>query len=291
MNEKTPPMSRRSFLRNGLCNVGIVGAGCLSFGDDGTGDDSPDGIHRGQPVDDSDLELVFEDEFDGEWLDPEKWQTRYPWGAREHNYNGYASEENVYFWDEKLVIKVEEEFQNGRPYKTGVVSSTVPFSSGYVEGYIKVPPARPGFWPAFWLTSASGWPPEIDIFEFFGDDPRAWMTYHYLGSDGDTRKVEESYGGSNFSEEFHLYSVDWTPQRISWGIDGEERFRYSGEHIEIDDMYLIFNFGIDPDFLDSPTEEDLPAYLEAESVRVWEHTDQTDDVTEIERSSGTVRRR
>jgi len=285
MSRDSERFSRREVLRSSVVSFGIVGGGCLNRDSDTESEanlqnasNSSSGSQNNTdseagPADASNLELVFEDTFDSNPINAEKWRTNYPWGSREHNYNGYTSSQNVYVYDGSLIIEAEEKAQEGNSYTTGVAVPKRTFTPGYVEGYIKVPPITPGFWPAFWLTSVERWPPEIDIFEFFGDDPRAWMTYHYEGTNGEPQKVDSTYGGANFGDEFHRYGVDWNANRIIWYIDGQERFRYSGENIQIDDMNLIFNFGIDPDFLQSPPSDALPADLEMSEVRVWEYVD------------------
>jgi len=50
------------------------------------------------------------------------------------------------------------------PYETGVVRSRDKFKYGYFECKIALP-LENGQWPAFWLTGAIDWPPEIDIVE------------------------------------------------------------------------------------------------------------------------------
>lgn len=287
MSKDFSQISRRNLLRSSLSSLGIGGAGCSRSENEnqtrenqspanetqgGSGSQNATDSDSGPP-DDSNMELVFEDTFDSDRIDAEKWRTNYPWDTREHNYNGYASSQNVYLYDGKLIIQAEEQSQEGNSYTTGVAAPKRVFGPGYVEGYIKTPPARPGFWPAFWLTSASVWPPEIDLFEFFGTDPRAWMSYHYENDRGEHQRVASPYGGQKFSDQFHRYSVDWNFDRIIWYIDGEERYRYAGENLKIEDMWLIFNFGIDPDFLETPSSEDLPATLEMAEVRVWELAD------------------
>lgn len=278
--------SRRDLLRTSLCSLGGIGAGCLDTQTTDETSTTATETARCETRDYSNMELVFEDTFDSDTIDTEKWRTNYPWGSREHNYDGYASSQNVYLYDGKLVIEAEDRPRNGKSYTTGVAAAKRPFSPGYVEGYIKTPPAVSGFWPAFWLTSVSEWPPEIDLFEFFGSDPRAWMSYHYRDTNGDHQRITSRFGGSDFSNRFHKYAVDWNADRIIWYIDGVERFRYGGEFLEIDDMWLIFNFGIDPEFLDSPSSDDLPATLEMASVRVWERTDSVTD-TPTSTESGT----
>lgn len=157
------------------------------------------------------------------------------------------------------------------PYTTGVATPYRSFGPGYIEGRIRIPPTVDGFWPAFWLTPDDQWPPEIDIFEFFGSDPCPHMTYYYRDSDGDIQTEEETYCGPDFSGTFHEYAVDWREDRIVWYIDGEERFRFEDEaQISTDEMRLILNFGIDAPFLEAPNSDDLPAYMEIDRVRVWE---------------------
>lgn len=157
------------------------------------------------------------------------------------------------------------------PYTTGVATPYRSFGPGYIVGRIRIPPTVDGFWPAFWLTPDDQWPPEIDIFEFFGSDPCPHMTYYYRDSDGNIQTEEETYCGPNFSAGFHEYAVDWREDRIVWYIDGEERFRFEDEaQIATDEMRLILNFGIDAPFLETPNSDDLPAYMEIDRVQVWE---------------------
>ena len=273
--------SRRGAIRAGLgclTGVGVSGASLSTLDRAGgsvaarRSDDSPTAASPNEsgPPDTSEMELIVEDQFRTGALDTAKWSDKYPWDARTHNYDGYAAPENVYVEDGSLVLKATNQPREDRTYSTGVVSATEVFEPGYFEASIKVPPHRPGFWPAFWLTSASYHPPEIDIFEFFGTDPRAHMTYHFANSEGREEKVRERWG-NGFADGFHTYSVDWEPpERIVWYIDGVERFRYDGEYVSDEFCYLILNFGIDRPGDPPPRPKDLPATYEVEWIRCWE---------------------
>ena len=224
------------------------------------------------PIDTENMTPVLDDSFLDGSLDTSTWRNKYPWNSRTHNYDGYASPENVRVVSDTLVLKAERERRNGKPYTTGVISTKRVLRPGYYEASIKIPPTNPGFWPAFWLTSASEWPPEIDIFEFFGSDPRVWMTYHYYNSNSDRNgKIRDTYSGTDFSDRFHRYGVDWRPERITWYIDGIERFQYAGKFLKLEYMWMILNFGIGAPFLKRPRPEDLPATYEVEWVRGWEY--------------------
>ncbi|WP_435361554.1 glycoside hydrolase family 16 protein [Haloarchaeobius sp. DFWS5] len=217
------------------------------------------------------MTLVIEDQFDGNELDRQTWWDKYPWNSRTHNYDAYAAPENVFVENGRLVLKAEDERTKQEPFTTGVVSAKKVFKPGFFEASIKLPQMAPGFWPAFWLTSASYHPPEIDIFEFYGTDPRSHMTYHFVNSENQERKVQKNWGGPDFSAHFHTFSVDWNPpKKISWYIDGVERFRYDGEFVSDEYCYLILNFGLGPPDGESPDTSALPALYEVDWIRCWE---------------------
>jgi beta-glucanase (GH16 family) len=80
--------------------------------------------------------------------------------------------------------------------------------------------------PAFWLLGdnigSAGWPQcgEIDIMENVGNEPNtAHGTIHgpgYSGSNG----IGAAYNGPVLADDFHTYAVDWSPNSISWSVDG-----------------------------------------------------------------------
>lgn len=269
MERNNTYLSRREVLCIGACITGGTVSGCLD--DEHEYGPTPE---EDPPVDVSDMDLEFWDTFERDELDEDRWYDKYPWYARTHNYNGYADPENSYIEDDILVLEAEEKPQNDKDYTTGVVSSNRHFSPGYFEGRIKIPPTVTGFWPAFWLTPYDEWPPEIDIFEFFGDDPCCHMTYHYRDDDGELVEVNEEVCETDYSEDFHVYGVDWSSEEIVWYIDGEEQFTYDDEEfVTEEEMALIFNFGIEDlvdGFVGEPRSEDLPATLEMDWVRVWQ---------------------
>ncbi|WP_351233126.1 family 16 glycosylhydrolase [Streptomyces sp. NPDC002133] len=99
---------------------------------------------------------------------------------------------------------------------------------GHVEARMKVPRGQ-GMWPAFWMLGSDigdvGWPNsgEIDIMENVGFEPgTVHGTLHgpgYFGSGG----IGAAYslpGGQAFADAFHTFAVDWTPDAITWSVDG-----------------------------------------------------------------------
>jgi beta-glucanase (GH16 family) len=100
---------------------------------------------------------------------------------------------------------------------------------GRVEARIRVP-AGSGLWPAFWMLGTNipkvGWPRsgEIDVMENVGREPRTlYGTIHGPGYEG--AGIGGTYDASqDLAEGFHTYSVDWTPGRVAWAIDGNTYF-------------------------------------------------------------------
>lgn len=98
-------------------------------------------------------------------------------------------------------------------------------------------PNRRGSWPALWLISTAGWPPEIDIYEGFGYqsywdfDRHVGQTIHvganstrYEGR-GIVIQTEQAYGLSGYSQDFHRFAVDIQRDYITWFVDGKETYQ------------------------------------------------------------------
>lgn len=98
---------------------------------------------------------------------------------------------------------------------------------GTVEARIRVPSGQ-GVWPAFWMLGTNidevGWPAcgEIDVMEYVGSQPcTVHGTLHGPGYAG----VENGHGtayetGVPLADDFHVYGVDWTADRVTWLLDG-----------------------------------------------------------------------
>jgi beta-glucanase (GH16 family) len=107
---------------------------------------------------------------------------------------------------------------------------------GEIQARIRIPGGNNSgaIWPAFWLLgddiSSVGWPDcgEIDVMENKGSEPSTiFSTIHgpaagggdYNGGDG----VGSSYtlsGGQDFYSSYHLFTVDWGPNSITFSVDG-----------------------------------------------------------------------
>jgi beta-glucanase (GH16 family) len=157
-------------------------------------------------------------------------------------------------------------------FTSGIITSFASFNLtyGYVEVRAKVPKGR-GLWPAVWLAPKDeSWPPEIDILEIRGDRPNSnLMTNHYL--QGKTpEQTDHGWTGPDFSKGFHTFGLEWSPKRITWYIDGLERF-HTTIGIPSKPMYVIANLAVGGDWPGSPDATTrFPSYLDLAYIRVYQ---------------------
>jgi len=198
----------------------------------------PFSVFAAPPGNPSDWILTFDDEFGGTALDTTKWDvTLSPgWQSQDHS-NAWWDTTSAYHvvsdGSLKLVCdKVTE--QRGYPYTCGVISAHNTFNQmyGYFEASLKLPAGGVGMWPAFWLMPKTSdnswmWPPEIDVMEAQGALlTENFMTYHqssnWPGTGGSDIPTTIAYRGSDFTADFHVFGVLWSPQSITWYIDGAQ---------------------------------------------------------------------
>jgi beta-glucanase (GH16 family) len=205
--------------------------------------DDVEEIANCQFPDAEDLKMVWNDEFDGEFINLEKWSydtadgcqfgpNLCGWGNNELEY--YTERpENSYIEDGKLVIKAIREvpFYLGKHRYTSarmVTKNKGDWTYGRVDVRAKLPKGQ-GMWPAIWMlptdTIYGGWPQsgEIDIMENIGSEPnKVFGTIHY-GHDFwryDTQYYDVDT--IDFSQDFHVYSVIWTEHCIQFQVDGND---------------------------------------------------------------------
>ena len=179
-------------------------------------------------------QLVWSDEFDGSSLNMSNWSYQEGdgcpslcgWGNNELEY--YRSQ-NVSVSGGNLIITAKEENYGGRDYTSGKIISRYKqdFLYGKVEARMKVPTGG-GMWPAFWMMPTDevygGWAAsgEIDIMETANDTDYIGGTIHYGGGWPDNVSSGGTYspGGVDFSDDFHIYTIEWEPDVMRWYVDG-----------------------------------------------------------------------
>lgn len=154
-----------------------------------------------------------------------------------------------------FTIKKESTTSNGRtyPYSSGVAQSGRSYSfppGSYIESNIKVPSCD-GCWPAFWTLDTPldhHWPPEIDIFEFFGtqSDKKPQFNYHWA-SNGHQQSGAKPYGNlSDYTGTYHIYGLYWDGTKLIPYVDGVAYPNAAGgaSNITKANQYIIFNLSV-----------------------------------------------
>lgn len=176
--------------------------------------------------------LVFNDEFNGNQIDPNKWVTYYPYdsGGQCEFCRTHGNEGQIYLDENvvvnggtlKLVAKKEATtwFCQTRNYNSGMVHSIEPFKFylGKIEIKGKIPSGM-GFWPAFWFYGDNA--NEIDIFEFGCQNTYKFSTNVHSNYQNTHYDWSNEFNSTtDFSNNFHIYSVEWELNQIIFKVDG-----------------------------------------------------------------------
>lgn len=177
---------------------------------------------------------TWADEFDGPantLPDPSKWAydlgNNNGWGNRElETYTNLV--QNVRLdGSGHLIIHVDRTdsgYTSARIKTQGLLSARY----GRIEARIRLPFGQ-GIWPAFWALGTNitsvGWPQcgEIDIMENIGREPSVnHGSIHgpgYSGGNSVTGVFTLSVG-TRFSDDFHVFAIQWAAQTITFSVDG-----------------------------------------------------------------------
>ena len=222
--------------------------------------------------------LTFQDEFDGAGVDAAKWVKRYKWGEAQINSELQAYVDDAFqlsngvltiTGDKRTASYASQSFQ----YASGVLCSVHEQKYGYFEARLKVP-AGQGMWPAFWLLGQVGAPGvnEIDIHEILGNQPsKVYMTVHWGTDYAAGHKSDGSdWTGPDFSADFHVFGLEWSPDAIIWTIDGVERKRHTGDGVPQVPMYVILNLAIGGQWPGAPdATTPFPGLYQIDYVRAY----------------------
>lgn len=147
---------------------------------------------------------------------------------------------------------------------------------------------RAGLWPAFWtLGSARDWPGcgEIDVMEYYDGTLLANVAWQGRRRQAvwDDVKYPIADFGVNWTNEFHVWELDWTPNSIKISVDGRilnetsldkaVNERPPGTEPFQEPHYLLLNLAIGGTRGGDPATTKFPARFEVDYVRVYQQTE------------------
>jgi len=215
--------------------------------------------------------LTWSDEFEGTALDNSKWfaqNVAWPYNSELE----YYSPDQVSVANGQLTITSLRRNIGGRQYSSGRIESSGRFAQKYgrFEYRAKLPGTQ-SIWPAFWLLPATGaWPPEIDIMEMLGHQPTKIYGTHHWGTAAAPIHNGGNYTGADYSADFHIFAVEWWPDRIDWFVDGVKYFTDT-TNIPQEPMFFIINTAVGGDWPGFPNASTvLPQYHIVDYVRAYQ---------------------
>ena len=198
---------------------------------------------RGQELDLSGYELVFEDEFEGTQLNTDVWQYRGSGSRR----GGFNAESQVRVEGGNMIMTGDYQTDGtyGEGWYTGMIKLKERYCKGYFEISCKVNEGD-GFWSAFWIQADAPYNAsvskggvggaEIDIFESIGTPTfmsrnSVTQTIHCAGVDGVQEgfqsRILGEFKGKNIYDEYNTYGLEWTDDEYIFYINGIETARSS----------------------------------------------------------------
>ena len=255
-------------------------------------DNTTDGSDSDSP---EDWVLVWSDEFEADQLDSDRWSFQLGtgsqfglvgWGNNELQY--YTErEENVFIEDGFLNIVALEESFGGMNYTSGRIRTIdkADWKFGKFEIMAKLPEGQ-GMWPAIWMLPTEevfgGWPKsgEIDIMELVGHLPSTVHGTVHFGKDWpDNKQNTSTYSlqDGKFSDDFHLFSIEWEEDEIRWYVDGQLYHIIKPGDLEPEnypfneEFHLLLNLAVGGDWPGNPDSSTLfPQSLVIDYIRVFE---------------------
>lgn len=243
------------------------------------------------PLSYTNYNLVWNDEFSTNTLDPNFWNYETGngtggWGNNELEY--YTStKKNCFISNGNLIIEARKELIGGFNYSSARITTQNKkfFTFGRIDIRAKLPSDK-GIWPALWMLgsniSSVGWPScgEIDIMELIGTYPnRVYGTMHWKNSSGTNSSKGTNYDltSGNFSQQFHVFSLVWTLDTLKWYVDDQLFLTTTKADVGTatypfnTNQFFIFNVAVGGNWPGSPdATSNFPQRMFVDYIRVFQ---------------------
>ena len=226
-------------------------------------------------------DLTFDEKFNNGKLDESRWMTQNYWGEVSMN-EPYAMEDdksfptsggNIEFYDNKarivtkaqkaegLVWRSEQGFvREDFDFTSGLISTAKSFKQKYGVFNAKVKMAAGSVAQAFWMVSETMLP-HIDVARF--ENGKLYSNYFWGGGSSPHKSLSKT-GGTRYADEYFIYTLEWTPNKLTWKIYGKV-FKTQTAGVPQEEMHINFSSNLKKD----ASEDGLPSAMEIDWVRVF----------------------
>jgi len=201
-------------------------------------------------------ELTFSDEFDGDKLDSKTWLTNYFWGDKllKDNYSigndlhAFTDKENFEVRNSLLKIITKPQKKQGKAwtpggfvtkefaYTSGIVNTGNSFRQKYGTFSAKIKLGNPATKSAFWMLSDKI-TPHIDICR----SANGKVVSDFFATP--EKRAKASIGGK-YANDFYIYSLEWTPDKLVWKINDSEILTQTTDVPQVP-MFIHLSGGLD----------------------------------------------
>jgi len=201
-------------------------------------------------------ELTFSDEFEGEKLDTKTWLTNYYWGDKllhdrysvGSDLQAFTEKENFEIRNSLLKIITKSQKINGKvwssdgfktkefAYTSGIINTGKSFRQKYGTFTAKIKLGNPAAKSAFWMLTEKI-TPHIDICR----TANGKVQFDYFAT---PEKKAKTTIGSKYANDFFIFTLEWTPDKLVWKINDTEVFTQTSD-VPQEPMYILFSGGLD----------------------------------------------
>ncbi|WP_205466545.1 glycoside hydrolase family 16 protein [Novosphingobium sp. BW1] len=179
--------------------------------------------------------LTFEENFDkldvSAWGPGTRWIAHTPWAGDFGDAVFRDPQPDGPFQVKAGILTIEMRERDGR-WESGLLSAADSASRGFLQsgGYFEMRarlPGGPGVWPAFWLGSNAHGDrpnPEIDVLEYYGQFPDAYLATTHVWQDGKSQAGETyrvDVPAHALEQEFHTFGVAIDRDFVTFYLDRE----------------------------------------------------------------------
>ena len=202
-------------------------------------------------------ELTFNDEFETDKLDTKKWITNYYWGEKllkdnysvESDLQAFTEKDNFEIRNSVLKIVTKPQKVTGKVwsvttgfktkefnYTSGIINSGASFRQKYGIFTAKIKLGNPVAKNSFWMLGEKI-TPHIDICRT--SNGKVMFDFFSNGS-----KPSATTIGSRYANDFYIYTLEWTSDKLVWKINDEVVFTQT-DNLPKEPLFINLSGGLD----------------------------------------------